>query len=240
MDLKETALLGERAGDHWYYRAKLAALERATSDIVPGHVVDVGAGSGFFSRAMMQSGRAQTATCVDPGYPVETDETVAGRILEFRKTLSDESAQADVILMMDVLEHVEDDIGLVREYADRMRSGARFIITVPAFQWLWSGHDVYLEHYRRYTLSRLEHVLREAGLKIEFGSYLYGAVLPAAAGVRLLRRLRGERAEDAKSDMRMFGPVLNTLFWNACRAELPFFTRNRVAGLSVFARAMKP
>lgn len=240
MDLKETELLGDRAGEHWYYRAKLSALQRAMAGVACGHVLDVGAGSGFFSRALLQSGRAGKATCVDPGYPTESDEMVGGRLLEFRKGLPDTRPQVDLVLMMDVLEHVEDDGGLLREYVARVPAGARFIVTVPAFQWLWSGHDVFLEHHRRYTLPHLERVLREAGLRIEFGSYLYGAVLPAAAAMRLLRRLRGERADEAKSDMRVFGPVLNTLFWAACRAELPLFTRNRVAGLTVFARAVKP
>ena len=54
--------------------------------------------------------------------------------------------------MMDVLEHVSDDVGLVREYAKRAKPGTRFVVSVPAFMWLWSGHDVFLEHHRRYTL----------------------------------------------------------------------------------------
>ncbi len=58
--------------------------------------------------------------------------------------------------MMDVIEHVEDDVGLVRGYVDKVAGGTRFIVTVPALMWLWSGHDVFLEHYRRYTLTSIE------------------------------------------------------------------------------------
>ena len=48
---------------------------------------------------------------------------------------------------------VEDDVGLMREYVDKVAPGTtRFIVTVLAFMWLWSGHDVFLEHVRRYTL----------------------------------------------------------------------------------------
>jgi hypothetical protein len=147
----------------------------------------------------------------------------------------------DLLLMMDVLEHVADDVALAREYVERIPSGAHAIVTVPAFKWLWSGHDVFLEHYRRYTLPELENVLRSAGLRIEFGSYYYGAILPVAAAFRFGKRLlNGGKKAEAKSDMRQFGPVLNSLFWAACWAELPFLRANRLGGLSVFVRAVKP
>ena len=240
MDLKESELLGDKPGEHWYYRAKLAAVMQATDDVAPCPVIDVGAGSGFFSRSLLEAGRATGAVCVDPGYAEEADEEVCGRGLHFRRELAEPDAGAGLMLMMDVLEHVEDDVGLAREYVGRLPSGARAIVTVPAFGWMWSGHDVFLEHYRRYTLPQLEHVLRAAGLVIEVGCYFYGAILPLAATFRLIRRAGGDRGTQARSDMRQFGPALNSLFWTACRAELPVFQKNRVAGLSVFARAVKP
>ena len=141
--------------------------------------------------------------------------------------------------MWDGLAHVADDVALAAEYVARVPSGARFIVTVPAFQWLWSGHDVFLEHYRRYTLGELEKTLREAGLEIEFGSYLYGSILPAVVAFRTAKRVLGGSREP-QSDMRRFGRVSNRVLWSACRAELPFFKANRVAGLSVFVRAVKP
>lgn len=240
MDLKEEALLGDQVHSHWYYRAKLAALLKATEDLPVKSALDVGAGSGFFSRALLAAGRADRAVCVDPGYPADRDETVAGRPLMFRRTLDDADADVGLVMMMDVLEHVEDDVGLARDYVERVPSGARVIVTVPAFKWLWSGHDVFLEHHRRYTLPHMERVLTDAGLKIEFGSYYYGAVLPAAVGFRFGKRLMGDRGAEPKSDMRRFGPVVNGLFLGACRAELPFLKMNRIAGLSVFVRAVKP
>ena len=62
--------------------------------------------------------------------------------------------------MMDVLEHVDNDAGLVRHYATKVPSGAHFLVTVPAFRFLWSGHDVFLEHKRRYTLAEIEQTMR--------------------------------------------------------------------------------
>lgn len=240
MDLKEENILGDNVKAHWYYRAKLAALQRAIADIPPVHVLDVGAGSGFFARGLIVAGRAISATCVDPGYLDEHDELVGSVPLRFRRGLDGQLPNISLTLMMDVLEHVPDDIALVREYVDQIPSGSRVLVTVPAFRWLWSGHDVFLEHYRRYTLPEVEKVLRAAGLRIEFGNYFYGAVLPVAVMFRFGRKIFGDHGTQAKSDMRLFNPLLNWLFWTACRFELPFAKRNRAAGLSVFVRAVKP
>ena len=66
----------------------------------------------------------------------------------------------------------------MREYVDKVAAGTRFIVTVPAFMWLWSAHDVFLQHYRRYTLERIKGVLRAGGLTVESGCYFYAALLP--------------------------------------------------------------
>ncbi len=70
MDLKEELLIGEVSA-HWYYRAKLAALRLAIAKLPPGPILDVGSGSGFFARKLLEGGQATEATCVDPGYPAD-------------------------------------------------------------------------------------------------------------------------------------------------------------------------
>jgi hypothetical protein len=105
--------------------------------------------------------------------------------------------------------------------------------------WLWSGHDVFLEHYRRYTLPQTEAVLGAAGLRIEQGNYFYGAVLPLVAGVRLTKKAFGG-TDVPESDMRRYGPLLNGLLYGVCRAEVPVMGLNRLGGTSVLVRAVKP
>ncbi len=236
MDLKEERILGDTIGEHWYYRAKLAAVLRMLERLAPREVLDVGAGSGFFSRALLRGRREiGSATCVDPHYAEDRDDVVAGKPLRFRRRI--DATAADLVLMMDVLEHVDDDLGLLRDYVEKAPRGARFLITVPAFQVLWSGHDVFLEHRCRYTLRRLEGVVRTAGLGLERGCYFYGALFPLAAASRLVGRLR--RGEP-RSQLRRSGPIANALLWWACRAELPLFRNNRLAGLTAMVLAAKP
>jgi 2-polyprenyl-3-methyl-5-hydroxy-6-metoxy-1,4-benzoquinol methylase len=234
MDLKEEDILGADIGQHWYYRSKAAALRRIVAGIAPQRLLDVGAGSGFFSRHLLAEAGAQSALCVDIGYQSDRDDRVGAKPVLYRRDCA--MTDCDLVLMMDVLEHVDDDRGLVRHYAAKVPPGAHFLVTVPAFRFLWSGHDVFLEHKRRYTLGEIETAMRDAGLTIVKGAYYFGLVFPLAAAVRLATR--GEAKP--KSSLKKHGALTNGALTALCAAELPLFPVNRVAGLSAFVLARKP
>lgn len=234
MDLKEEDILGADIGRHWYYRSKAAALRRMVGPLGPRRLLDVGAGSGFFSRHLLTDGGAQSALCVDVGYERDRDETLDGKPVLYRRDCG--LTDCDLVLMMDVLEHVDNDVGVVRHYAAKVPSGAHFLVTVPAFRFLWSGHDVFLEHKRRYTLPEIEKTLRDAGLTVVKGAYFFGFIFPLAAAVR--RATRGDTRP--RSNLSKQGALTNDLLTAVCTAELPVFPINRLAGLSAFVLARKP
>ncbi|UYN95996.1 MAG: class I SAM-dependent methyltransferase [Enhydrobacter sp.] len=234
MDLKEEDILGGAIGAHWYYRSKAAALRRMVAPLGARRLLDVGAGSGFFSRYLLAESGAQSALCVDTGYEADRDDAVSGKPVLYRRRCG--PTDCDLVLMMDVLEHVDDDRGLARTYAGCVPGGAHFLVTVPAFRFLWSGHDVFLEHKRRYRLGEIEQALREAGLEIVRGAYYFGAIFPLAAAVRLAAR--GDT--QPKSSLKKHGAVTNALLTAICAAELPLLDVNRLAGLSAFVLARKP
>jgi hypothetical protein len=111
-------------------------------------------------------------------------------------------------------------------------------MTVPAFRFLWSGHDEFLEHKRRYTLAQLETVARDAGLTVQQGAYYFGLVFPIAATLRLLPK--GAQPSPPRSQLKRHHPLVNTLLKSLCSIELPFMNANRLAGLTVFVLAQKP
>ena len=234
MDLKEEDILGPDIGRHWYYRSKAAALSRMVGGLGPRRILDVGAGSGFFSRHLLAEAGAQSALCVDIGYPNDRDDSEEGKPVLYRRDTG--PTDCDLVLMMDVLEHVDDDRDLVRHYATKVPAGAHFLVTVPAFRFLWSGHDVFLEHKRRYRLSEIETTMRGAGLKVVRGAYYFGFVFPLAAAVRLATR----NTTGPRSSLRKHGTLTNGILTTVCAAELPLFPVNRLAGLSAFVLARKP
>lgn len=234
MDLKEEDILGEAIGEHWYYRSKAAALRRMVGPLRPQRLLDVGAGSGFFSKHLLTDGGAQSSLCVDVGYPVARDETIGGKPVLYRRDCGE--TDCDLVLMMDVLEHVDDDVRLVNHYAEKVPSGAHFLVTVPAFRFLWSGHDVFLEHKRRYTLAEIERTMRGGGLEIVRSAYYFGLIFPLATAVRLATR--GD--VQPRSSLKKHGAFANGLLATICTAELPIFPLNKLAGLSAFVLAKKP
>lgn len=238
MDLKETDILGENIGKHWYYKSKSNAMMRLLSDASPSVILDIGAGSCFFSKKLLSSTAAKEAWCVDISYENDSDATESGKTVYFRRSV--EKVNADLVLLMDVLEHVDDDVGLLTGYVNKVPSGANFLISVPAFQSMWSGHDVFLEHKRRYRLNQMEDVVRQAGLTVKHGAYYFGAVFPIAVAIRMASNLLQRGRGKAQSQLSQHHPFVNRVLAAMSSAEMPFFLRNRLAGLTVFVLAEKP
>jgi SAM-dependent methyltransferase len=236
MDLKETDILGSDIERHWYYHSKANAMRRLLEGTAPAKILDVGAGSGFFSRHLLACTDAVEAWCVDISYEADSDEWEAGKAVHYRRSV--DTVDADLVLLMDVLEHVDDDVALLKEYVDKVPDGSRFLVTVPAFQFLWSGHDDFLEHKRRYTLHQLERVVRNAGLHVKHGAYFFGAVFPIAATLRIAQKF-GSNRKPAHSQLTRHHPIANTILMSLCSMELPLLRINRTAGLTVFCLADK-
>ena len=122
MDLKEIDILADGVSAHWYYRAKAEAMRRLLEGARVRSVLDVGAGSGFFSRHLLATTDVAEACCVDPSYEADRDETESGKPLHFRRNV--DAADADLVLMMDVLDGRGGSVrgvrhGHVRGRADR-------------------------------------------------------------------------------------------------------------------------
>ena len=130
------------------------------------------------------------------------------------------------ITMLDVLEHIEDDVSVVKEAYDILPDGGYFVTSVPAYKWLWSRHDLQHMHYRRYTKSQMKNLLAGAGFKIIYSSYFNTLLfLPAA-----LKRLTQKQAFSKDSELDPVDRVpkfLDALFRNIFMAEkaiLPSFS----------------
>lgn len=239
MDLKEEQAIGGDPGKHWYYIAKGRAIKSMLGEERVEAVLDVGAGSGVFSRQLVGEGFARRAVCVDPNY---TDAQIRGsedpRIVRVRSV---PRAEAPVVLMIDVIEHVDDDVGLVSLYAETAPPGARFLISAPAFDFLWSSHDDFLEHRRRYTTGELHYVVERAGLELVDTRYFFGLLFPAVAALRLAdRALKGEKA--AKESALKAAPdwLNNALVALHDIERAALFPVNRLAGVTAFCLARKP
>ncbi|HZG00541.1 MAG TPA: methyltransferase domain-containing protein, partial [Chitinophagales bacterium] len=183
MDLKELEL-GVDPQTHWYYQSKKVPMLRFIEQVYhqtkkPLTLIDLGSGSGFFMYEADKHIPHAIAKIylVDIGYSEVEMDVTRGERIEKRHALPDKIENA-VVVMMDVLEHVPDDEAMLNDIKKRCVGKNYFFITVPAFKQLWSGHDVYLGHYRRYTTASLEALLKRCSFRVSGCRYLYGFNFP--------------------------------------------------------------
>ncbi len=239
MDLKEEQTIGGDPALHWYYVSKGRAIKSLVGAGPYASIMDVGAGSGVFSRMLTQAGVAAEAVCVDPNY---SDDWIAGRVNgAIRYVRSASECDASLVLMIDVIEHVDDDVALIAEYVRLSKPGTRFLISVPAFNFLWSSHDEFLEHRRRYTLETLERSVRAAGLQPKSLRYFFGLLFPAVAAMRIAdRAFNAEMAATGSALKAAPGWLTRTLVAVHDIERMTLFPLNRLAGVTAFCLADKP
>lgn len=124
----------------------------------------------------------------------------------------------DLVGAFDVLEHIEDHVDALKEWKRVLKDDGAIVITVPAYQWLWSGHDVSLHHKRRYTAAHLAAAAKQAGLKVERKSYAIVFSLPMVVGFRFLNKALG-RKTDSETSYVDVPEWVNQMFIGLLRAE---------------------
>ncbi len=138
-----------------------------------------------------------------------------------------EPGRFDLVAAFDVLEHVDDDLASLRALHDQLRPGGSALITVPAFDFLWSRHDERHHHKRRYTGAKLRRRASSVGLVPVVMTYFNSLLFPLITGVRLGKKiLRLEDAEDEAMPPAPFNGILCRLFASERhlmgRVRLPF------------------
>ena len=176
---------------HWYYQHKFWFISQSNLWKNKGEksLVDIGAGSALFSKELLRQKLVTDVVAIDTGYEIESESK--GGITYRRSTSYSEFTH---FLLTDVLEHVENDEEFLTEIVSEADSNSVFFITVPALMSLWSGHDVYLKHFRRYTKLELRQIAEKSGLSVASIRYTYSTVFPLAY---LQRKIAGNDPQDS-------------------------------------------
>jgi SAM-dependent methyltransferase len=190
----EYELQTHRAEDrHWWYQGRRQVLERTIERLgLPEHarILDAGCGSGRNMVELAHHGEVTGVELSGPSVQLARDRD-AGEVLEGSvMDMPFEHSSFDLTVSLDVIEHLEDDIGALRELRRVTRPGGALLVTVPAYQWLWSGHDEINHHHRRYNRRTLLAAAQSADWKLERSAHFNSLLLPVAILLRAMERFK--------------------------------------------------
>ncbi len=232
---------------HWWFRGKreivLGLAESVLSAAEKIESIDFGCGCGMmlgelarygevagadFSPLALEYckekiGNARGLYQIDLSVPVEPWETY------------------DFGIALDILEHIEDDLLAAKNLYHFIRPGGTCIITVPAYQWLWSAHDENCMHKRRYNKAMLKELLAKAGFQVLFISYYNTLLFPPAALIRLLSKILPiDKASSMENEFR--DSPLNQMLYHIFYLEKRWLCKGGTFpfGLSLIAKVTRP
>lgn len=202
---------------HWWFVARQRIVEdliRRRIGLAPGSsVLDVGCGTGAILAMLSKQFEA---------YGTDTSplaiELCGKRGLKnsFQCTLESfphPDLRFNLITLLDVIEHIDDDLTVLQQARDYLKPGGSVLLTVPAYQWLWSRHDDLNHHKRRYTKAGFAEVLDRAGLKPTLLSYYNTLLFPAALVGRIVQKASGSTNDTTLTiPPSLLNSLLTTLF----------------------------
>jgi SAM-dependent methyltransferase len=208
---------------HWWFAGRRAIVDQLLKSLrLPpeSRILEVGCGTGANIAMLRNFG---SVAAVEPDLFARDHVRAAMKIEVAAGSLPDDLPYADrkfdVICLLDVLEHVERDEEALCNLRERLAPKGFLIITVPAYQWLYSSHDVQHHHYRRYTARRLRTLAKAAGLRPVRVGYYNTVLFPLA----LIRRIAEKLLElHPVDDSALPGSLLNRFLYRAFSLEAGF------------------
>jgi SAM-dependent methyltransferase len=195
--------MAELDSRHWWYRARREILAR----VIEAHarppagarILEIGCGTGHNLDMLGRFGTVDAVEMDEAAREVASARLGRPARMAMLPQLDGvERGAYDLVALLDVLEHVDEDRASLVSIAERLKPGGRILVTVPAHPWMWSAHDVVNHHKRRYTKKGFRETIAGAGLKVEMLSYFNSLLFPLAAAARLAGRVTGKEDSDDK------------------------------------------
>jgi SAM-dependent methyltransferase len=217
MDRSIYERMEEVDGRHWWFVARRRILHnliaRRVSSRKKLRILEVGCGTGSNIPMLRAFGTVDAIEPDDPARAVamaRTGAPIQGGYLPDGVQLED--GAYDLIVLLDVLEHIPDDVGALAALKPKLAPGGRILLTVPAMPWLWSAHDVAHHHHRRYTWKKLKNALGAAGFRPRHRSHFNSLLFPVIAAARGIGKLTGREGGDDALPSRGVNGMLKGIF----------------------------
>jgi SAM-dependent methyltransferase len=227
---------------HWWCVAR----QRIVEDVIdrwiglrPGaRVLDIGCGTGAVLEALSARFEAYGTDTSQLAIDLCRQRGLTNVFCCTLETFPRADLTFDLAVLLDVVEHIDDDLAILHQAQRRVKPGGWTLVTVPAYQFLWGPHDVVNHHRRRYTSAGLRRVLRAAGFELRLLSYFNTILFPAALVVWAGEKLVGVQADPRP---RVPPAPVNALLTTVFSMEKYLLRGVRLPyGLSLIALARRP
>lgn len=244
MRAEQFALHAAVEDSHWWFTARRRIVCGLVRELCPPdkskRVLDLGCGTGANIATLA---REYACTGVDAAPDAVAWSRRRFPDISFREGVApddvrDELARADVVLLLDVMEHVADDFRLLSGVLAEMRPGAHLLLTVPAGEELWSRHDETFGHYRRYDPARLAQTWSDLPVEVRLCSYYNTRLYPLVRLIRAWNRLRGRASQMDGTDLGRSSRTLGGLLHKVFAGESPRLVRCLQTGAAVSRRGV--
>ncbi len=211
--------------DHWWFKVrrelvhflinKYSALDVVNSNL---EILDVGCGTGVLTGELERYGRASGIDFSYKAVEYCKERGLKNVVQGVGEKLPYNDNQFDVVLVLDVLEHIEDDKKAIKELHRVLKPDGILISFVPAFMILWGITDEVSQHFRRYTKSELVSKLKESDFKIIRSTYFNTFLFPPILFVRLISRLIPNKYKP-EDETRLGNRFINKVFYYIFKFE---------------------
>lgn len=202
---------------HWWYRGRRRILERyieRSAELpIDARILEIGCGTGHNLSMLGQFGLVDAIEIDDASRAIATERL--GRPIHsspLPELLGIDRKAYNLVALLDVLEHVEDDVAALRAMVECLQTDGKILITVPAHPWMWSQHDVVNHHHRRYTRKSLSTILAKAGLRFDQVHYFNSLLFPIAVMERGLAKATGKETGGDAMLPRPINSIFETIF----------------------------
>jgi SAM-dependent methyltransferase len=193
MDRVEVQAMLTQEDRHWWYRGRRKIVCDELAQLPTGptvRVLDAGCGSGRLLDELRDYGHVTGLDLNPDSVEIARSRGHADVVQGPVEQLPWPDETFDLVISLDMVEHTPDDRVTLRELHRVTKPGGVFLMTVPALRALWSSHDVFNNHHRRYDRRMMRALAADTGWTIDRMTYFNSLLLPPAAAVRLLQRLR--------------------------------------------------
>jgi 2-polyprenyl-3-methyl-5-hydroxy-6-metoxy-1,4-benzoquinol methylase len=239
----------EHENNHWWFRWRFDMITEIVESLPRSEnfrLLDAGCGTGQMTKLLERYGEAVGLEIAPEAIEFARKRGVKNLI---QGSITDPPFAAgsfDVVLSLDVIEHVDNDVQIIESLFEIVRPGGHLIVTVPAFKSLWSQHDEINHHKRRYRVNEVNTMLTSAGFAVTQATYCNSLLFPAVFAMRkgktLLRKLRGNmNPDEPESDLAHYPRPINEALYRMVTTETKLLKKVQPPfGVSILAVAQRP